>query len=933
MPPLCFSGQLTASHMSKRKLNRGQAITEVKGSLDDYLQRLRNAFYSAFPDAERGPIYVVREIFSDHLIVSVYTRTSESIGSALQDGEYYRVGYSVAETGAGIEFAFDAQDQWEVVELAYQPAAPAKIPQTTPAPTVVTERAKGRKARFTEQVDVIKADLGEAVKTAQGEGRRIRVREAVMADAVNRNRRRYPREVVRGAVTEIRQHLHESAGQGRAILLTKDGDQLVGEADHPSDKGQRPLYLETIVNWTEVTFDEGTGAVDFIGTVIPTSKGKDALTLMEFGVMPGGSLRGYGFARTLTENDGEIEEVTELHFTGYDLVMTPGFLNHTVLESKNDKNEFDQEDNMDPKKLLEMLQQNPELAAQVKAALGIEALDKLTEAQAKQIEGLLREKLNLAPNADVFKTIAEAMDAKRTLDEQARKAAIAEAVKKACEKLPYGESLNKQFADELAEAVTDAAGVQAAFERLQKRYDAMVASARLAGMGMSAAGGAAGVQVLGTVLERDAGVPEYGRVSHELLEGLRAREYAPIWNEAKPKNRNQIVAAQILKRFDEQFKDKLAAEAQRFNEAQLSTDLSLPYSVSRAVVAAVWPQLVATSIFDVAPMQNSPDLLYFETYTEESGMSVTITDEAVTAPNPLAQWRSLANQRVKQGTVVLTNSAGSTTYVENTDYFVDYGNGRIFVPTGGAITAGQSLLIDYVYEAIRKGENAPIERAKTTLSNVTITAKADRMSIDITNEAVEFSRSQLNYDVVQRTLGNLITEQTRKVDQDIFSMAAATLRTVANNSGGTWNGSAGSPDYADAILKLGKAKVKVLNRNYSPTSIVVSVANADLLANWSGFTESGSRPDAEAQSNGFFRTLKGLPIYAAPSTALSDNIMMVVNRELVAFRVYKPLSLQGPFPKYDQATAKLIAATQWYIEEYNAMESPVAGKGSFVAVT
>lgn len=915
--------------MNKRKLDRGKAITEVKGSLDDYLQRLRSAFYTAYPD--RGSaIYAVREIFADHLIVSIYTRDGDAIGSTLQEGEYYRVGYSAAESGDGIEFIFAAQDQWEVVELAYQPASPAKIPQTAPAQSSMSEQTRGRKARFTEQVDVIRADLGEAVRTAQGEGRRLRVREAVVADTINRNRRRYPREVVRGAVTEIKQHLHESAGQGRAILLTRDGDQLVGEADHPSDKGQRPQYLETIVNWTEVTFDEGTGAVDFIGTVIPTSKGKDALTLMEFGVMPGGSLRGYGFSRSQSEDGGDVEEVTELHFTGYDLVMTPGFLNHTVLESKTEINS-NQENDMDIKKLLEMLQQNAELAAQVKAALGIEALDKLTEAQAKQIEGLLREKLNLAPNADVFKTIAEAMDAKRMLDEQARKAAIAEAVKKACEKLPYGEALNAQFAEELAEAVNDAAGVPTAFERLQKRYDAMVASARLAGMGMSAKG--AGVQVIGSVLERDAGVPEYGRVSHELLEGLRAREFAPIWNEAKPKNRNQIVAAQMLKRFDEQFKDKLVFEAQRFNEAQLSTDLSLPYSVSRAVVAAVWPQLVATSVFDVAPMQNSPDLLYFETYTEESGMSVTITDEAVTAPNPLAQWNAIANQRVKQGTVVLTNSAGSTTYVENTDYFVDYGNGRIYVPTGAAITAGQSLLIDYVYEAIRKGENAPIERAKTTLSNVTITAKADRMAIDITNEAVEFSRSQLNYDVVQRTLGNLITEQARKVDQDIFSMAAAVLRTVANNSGGTWNGSAASPDYADAVLKLGKAKVKVLNRNYQPTAVVLSVANADLLANWSGFTESGLRPDAEPQANGFFRTLKGLPIYAAPSTALPDNIMLVVNRELVAFRVFKPTALQGPFPKYDQATAKLIAATQWYIEEYNAMESPVAGKGAFVAVS
>jgi hypothetical protein len=279
---------------------------------------------------------------------------------------------------------------------------------------------------------------------------------------------------------------------------------------------------------------------------------------------------------------------------------------------------------------------------------------------------------------------------------------------------------------------------------------------------------------------------------------------------------------------------------------------------------------------------------------------------------------------------VLTNAAGSTTYVENTDYFVDYGNGRVYVPSGAAITAGQSLLIDYQYEAIRKGENQPIERAKSQLSSVTITAKADRLATDITNEAVEFSRSQLGYDVVQRTLGNLVREMARKIDQDLFYRAIATVRTVGNNSGGNWVGSAATPDYADAILKLGKARVKVMNRNYEPSFMLMSAANADLIANWNGFTESGRRPDAEPQANGFFRTIKGIPAFMSPQ--FPDNIMITGNRELVAYRVFKPVALDGPFQKTD-TTGKLIAGKQWYAEQYNATESPVANKGAFVTVS
>lgn len=53
--------------------------------------------------------------------------------------------------------------------------------------------------------------------------------------------------------------------------------------------------------------------------------------------------------------------------------------------------------------------------------------------------------------------------------------------------------------------------------------------------------------------------------------------------------------------------------------------------------------------------------------------------------------------------VVVTNSAGSTTYVANTDYIVT--NGGITIPaTGSAITAAQSLKVDYDYPAQAKVE-------------------------------------------------------------------------------------------------------------------------------------------------------------------------------------------------------------------------------------
>jgi len=60
---------------------------------------------------------------------------------------------------------------------------------------------------------------------------------------------------------------------------------------------------------------------------------------------------------------------------------------------------------------------------------------------------------------------------------------------------------------------------------------------------------------------------------------------------------------------------------------------------------------------------------------------------------------ALANQKILTSpSPVVTNTAGTVTYVENTDYAVDYDNGLIEIKTAGAIPAGQ-IYVDYSYAA------------------------------------------------------------------------------------------------------------------------------------------------------------------------------------------------------------------------------------------
>ena len=161
---------------------------------------------------------------------------------------------------------------------------------------------------------------------------------------------------------------------------------------------------------------------------------------------------------------------------------------------------------------------------------------------------------------------------------------------------------------------------------------------------------------------------------------------------------------------------------------------------------------------------------------------------------------------------------------------------------------------------------------------------------------------------------------------------------MANNSGGTWSATpAGGDTYDENLDKLfryiGAAKVLVANRYYEPNFILGSVTNGDTMSNSKQFTNAGQRPDADLNAAGYVGRAKGLPVFA--SSLFSDSWLLVGNRELVMYRVFKALVLKGPYPSYDVSggTSKLIAADQYFAEEYNVTEAPVANKGAVVKLT
>jgi len=215
---------------------------------------------------------------------------------------------------------------------------------------------------------------------------------------------------------------------------------------------------------------------------------------------------------------------------------------------------------------------------------------------------------------------------------------------------------------------------------------------------------------------------------------------------------------------------------------------------------------------------------------------------------------------------------------------------------------------------MRGGEMDPIERVKTSLSYKTIEAAADRLADQISSEAIVFSRSQLGWDAVSRTMANLIRQMRRKIDQGLLYMAFSAVKSVANNSTDPWTVGTTQSDYADLYRLLGEAAVIVANRFYEPT-----------------FKRDGF-PQALLNAAGFAGMVKNRPIFA--STEFPDTLWIAGNRELVQHRVLQPLTIKGPFPTYATTSdvTRLVAAEQYYAEEYNATESLVSEKGAFVPV-
>ncbi|MGH7068281.1 MAG: phage tail sheath family protein, partial [Acetobacteraceae bacterium] len=126
---------------------------------------------------------------------------------------------------------------------------------------------------------------------------------------------------------------------------------------------------------------------------------------------------------------------------------------------------------------------------------------------------------------------------------------------------------------------------------------------------------------------------------------------------------------------------------------------SIPYALA-AILAQGSGQIIVINVFNPSVHQTSVASTIFA--VPASGTQVVnLKQMGLIGPG-------LPNSGTLTSTVVVKASAGSPTYVENTDYTVDYVNGFVYAKAGGAISAGESLSISYAYADPTKVQDSDI---------------------------------------------------------------------------------------------------------------------------------------------------------------------------------------------------------------------------------
>jgi len=97
-----------------------------------------------------------------------------------------------------------------------------------------------------------------------------------------------------------------------------------------------------------------------------------------------------------------------------------------------------------------------------------------------------------------------------------------------------------------------------------------------------------------------------------------------------------------------------------------------------------------------------------------------VSNESVTTESAHGTYKALANKPIKWDSETVTTTAGTTTYTRDTDYTIDYWNGKITTISGGSMAVSTEYYIDYT-----------VDQTTIDISSLTDLIRVDRVEYPV----------------------------------------------------------------------------------------------------------------------------------------------------------------------------------------------------------
>lgn len=812
----------------------------------------------------------------------------------------------------------------------------------------------------------------------------------ITADHINKNKRVYKREVLREAVNELAENIKTTSAKSGRRLITGELDHPTSKGN------KQELLSESVILWNLAEWNEELGGPVLTGETTPTSKGiefaKLARFLFERGMPIPISQRGYGSADIQVIDGQKVEVIEDLKITGYDFVIEQSDINAGVLTLESDD---EYEDIMDIQETVETqevqngqqetTQENKDGSQEAAQENAQEVLVEdtsvliakaLAEKEAEYTEALSQKELAMTGLVNQLSELERQMQwIEADKAQVASRQAMASWLKDQISALPenYPSEVKTNLEQIQAESLEN---LQALWESKITEYQPIVstlietakiqdeankfmdgqtkAQDELKSEGFGRIEGVKNVweeRVQGVTLNiNESLMQEMPKMLHVMDKITESKGGMSSFDFSKPaKTASQKLAVEMFERFLTNHETQIIAGAnewdnlnKRRSEARargatfdetptLRSAYNLPYLVMAGIVPEVYASLVSPEVFTVMPLKNETQRYYVEAWGATPTASVS--DEVVTSDENA--WVALAHPFVVKSSLNVTNSAGTTGFVMFRDYVVDTETGRLWTVSGansGTIGDSVSLKVDYTYQLLAEGENAPIEFVATSSSYATLVATAKRLGFNLSDEAVKFAASDLGYDTRGSHLQTATYRMAQELDRKMFEVAEA-YAYAGNMKTTGWTKTPGSGVSIDDNLRLLVDRIaegidKIQQYFYVPTHIVMAQSLAHKFHRTDLLDMDVQRQGVALDSNLIAGKLHNLPVYAVPYGQFADqSVLILAGKDVVVKGVYSPLEIVGGEGFINRATTgdtnRLVAARAWYLQEYYDLVVPV----------